>query len=120
MRSYNRFSMNREVACRVDGQREIVTLYNVSSGGCMIECVGRIEEGSRVDVELDDGHSMSGHVVWRIGKNAGIKFGVPLHSAVIEKLGYSAQEESFDENDPRDRFGIPLVETLHQAAGNMH
>ncbi|WP_379547291.1 PilZ domain-containing protein [Qipengyuania sp. DSG2-2] len=119
MRSYNRLSLDKEIACRVDGVREYVTLYNVSSGGCMIECVGDMAEGSRVDLDLNDVTPMRGSVVWRIEKNAGIKFDVPLHTAVVESLGYAAMDEEFDRHDPRDRFGIPLVGTLHKAAGNM-
>ncbi|WBY15383.1 PilZ domain-containing protein [Erythrobacteraceae bacterium WH01K] len=119
MRSYNRLSMDKEIACRVDGERRYVTLYNLSSGGCMIECFDRIEEGSRVDLDISDTVPMTGHVVWRIEKNAGIKFDVPLHTAAVEALGYALAGEDFDQHDPRDRFGIPLVGNLHRAAGTM-
>ena len=119
MRSYNRLSIDKEIACRVDGVREYVMLYNLSSGGCMIECVGAVDVGSRVDLDLNDVASVRGNVVWRIDKNAGIKFDVPLHTAVVESLGYEARGEDFDRHDPRDRFGIPLVHTLHHSAGHM-
>jgi len=119
MRSYNRLSVDKEVACRVDGERRFVTLYNLSSGGCMIECFDDIAEGSRVDLDLNDMTPMKGRVVWRIEKNAGIKFDAPLHPAVVESLGYITAEEEFDRHDPRDRYGIPLVGTLHQSAGTM-
>ena len=119
MRSYNRLSIDKEIACKVEGTREYVMLYNLSCGGCMIECFGDMQEGSRVEVDLSEVASMNGTVVWRIERNAGIKFDVPLHAAVVESMGYAGCEEEFDRHDPRDRFGIPLVDTLHQAAGHM-
>ena len=119
MRSYNRSTIDKEIACRVDGIRDYVTLYNLSSGGCMIESFGDMAEGSRVDLDLNDITSMKGTVVWRIEKNAGIKFDVPLHPAVVQSMDLADIGEDFDRHDPRDRFGIPLVGTLHKPAGYM-
>ena len=119
MRSYNRLSVDREIACRIDGARCYVTLYNLSSGGCMIESFDKMEVGSRIDLDLNDVTPMTGRIVWQIEKNVGIKFEVPLHPAAVESLGYVSAEDDFDAHDPRDRFGIPLVGTLHKAAGTM-
>jgi len=119
MRSYNRFAMDETIEAKIDGKAAAVSLYNLSSGGCMIE-VGSdgAPAGTEVDLVLPKGVTTSGTVVWRIEKNAGIKFAVPLHTSVVEQLGYS-QDEEFDRDDPRDRFGIPLVDRLHMAAGRL-
>ena len=108
MRAYNRFETDREIACSIAGARDFVQLYNLSCGGCMIETShpGAME-GAEVQVHLNDMTVMPGKIAWRSGRNAGIKFEVPLHSRLVEKLGYIASE-SFDDADPRDRFGIPL------------
>ncbi len=118
MRSYNRLSMDREVACRIDGNRDFVTLYNISSGGCMIESFSDMNVGTRIALDLNGITTMDGCVVWRIEKNAGVKFDVPLHPAAVQSMDFAAIDEDFDQNDPRDRFGIPLVGTLHRAAGH--
>ena len=119
MRSYNRFAMDETIEATIDGASSNVSLYNLSSGGCMIE-VGPdgAAKGEMVKLCLPQGVATSGRIVWRIGKNAGIKFDVPLHTNIVERMGY-AEEEEFDRNDPRDRFGIPLVDRLHTAAGRL-
>jgi hypothetical protein len=117
MRSYNRFKVDQEIGCRIDGKTVQASLYNLSSGGCMIETTDdAAEEGAEIGVALTDKVQMPGRIVWRLGKNAGVKFDLPLHQKVVEHFGY-AHGEDFDRDDPRDRFGIPLVEFSHQAAG---
>lgn len=117
MRSYNRFRVDQEIGCRIDGKSVTASLYNLSSGGCMIETTdAAAQQGAEVGVALTDKVQMPGRIVWRLGKNAGVKFDLPLHQKVVEHFGYT-QEEDFDRDDPRDRFGIPLVEIREQAAG---
>lgn len=110
MRSFNRFSTDEEVAVVIDGEQGAATLYNLSSGGCMIELAdGSARRGARVEIELLDQLTVRGSVVWRIGDKAGIEFAPLLHRTVVEELGYVADEEPFDADDPRDRFGLPLL-----------
>ncbi len=119
MRAYNRFQTDEMILCAIAGKRERVALYNLSCGGCMIESrSSTLSEGAEVEVLLSEKLSAPGRIAWRIGRNAGVKFDHLLHPAVVEKFGY-VEEEDFDRNDPRDRFGIPLVETLHAAAGTL-
>lgn len=109
MRQYNRFTVDKKIECKIGRQHSAVSLYNLSSGGCMIETASaNADVGVPVMVKLNDKTEMPGVIVWRIGKNAGIKFEIPLHTAVVEALGYETDEDDFDRNDPRDRFGIPL------------
>ncbi|WP_128892334.1 PilZ domain-containing protein [Erythrobacter sp. HKB08] len=109
MRSYNRFSTDQEIECAVDGKRGVVKLYNLSCGGCMIETPDEaIDEGTQIRLRLQPKVIVNGRVVWRIEKNAGIKFETPLHQTVVEQFGYVPNSE-FDRDDPRDRFGLPLI-----------
>ena len=109
MRSYNRFIVDEEVECEIDGSRDFIMLYNLSCGGCMIESSNpALIFGSKINIDLRGMAQMRGRVVWRVEKCAGIKFENVLHQKVVEFLGFSASTEDFDAHDPRDRFGIPL------------
>ena len=109
MRSFNRFQTDEEIKVVIDGERDVATLYNLSSGGCMIETRSkRANEGSEIEVSLRDMVTAQGHIVWKIDGQAGIKFATPVHQKIVQMLGYSSVSESFDVNDPRDRFGLPL------------
>lgn len=117
MRSYNRFKTDETIECRTAHGTSAVALYNLSCGGCMIEASGEtLAKGARVELTLNSQTVLPARVAWRIDGNAGIKFDHPLHPSVVEAMGYDEDEE-FDRDDPRDRFGIPLVERLHMAAG---
>lgn len=118
MRAFNRFKTDEMIDCAVSGKRGKVALYNLSCGGCMIESGSKlIKQGAPVGLVLRDRIEVRGRVAWRIGKNAGIKFEQALHPRVVEQFGYV--DEEFDRHDPRDRFGIPLVEMLHSSAGRL-
>lgn len=118
MRAFNRFKTDEMIDCAVSGKRGKVALYNLSSGGCMIESGSKLlKEGATVALTMRERIEVGGKVVWRIGKNAGIRFDQMLHPKVIEQFGYD--EEEFDRHDPRDRFGIPLVDMLKASAGRL-
>lgn len=109
MRSYHRFTIDQEIDCRVEGVRDVATLYNLSSGGCMIECTNELlKEGAEIQVDLKGLLRAPGTVVWRIGRNAGVKFEIPVHHSVIEQLGYRENAGEFEVHEPLDRFGLPL------------
>ncbi|GAA4036253.1 PilZ domain-containing protein [Parerythrobacter jejuensis] len=110
MRSFNRFDTDEEIPCRIDGEKDVATLYNLSSGGCMIETRNSsAREGSEIEVNLRDMATAQGIIVWKVDKQAGVKFATPVHQKIVEMLGYTATAEKFDANDPRDRFGLPLI-----------
>ncbi|RDC60310.1 hypothetical protein HME9302_01512 [Alteripontixanthobacter maritimus] len=118
MRIFNRFQLDEEIDITIHGVRDTATLYNLSSGGCMLETDNAdVTEGALITVRLNSQTQMDARVVWRMGKNVGIKFSVPLHPAVVSALGYDGTNEEFDSYDPRDRFGIPLIAPLHMGSG---
>ncbi|GAA4644109.1 hypothetical protein GCM10023115_20690 [Pontixanthobacter gangjinensis] len=117
MRSYNRFTTDLEIDCVIGRKRHKVALYNLSSGGCMIETPTKdAVQDAEVKIVLTGKAIMPGKIAWRVGKNAGVKFDLPLHQKVVEHFGYTTGED-FDRDDPRDRFGIPIVESLPVAVG---
>lgn len=118
MRAFNRFRTDEMIDCAAGAKRGKVALYNLSCGGCMIESGSRLLRlGAAVHLTLRESIEVTGEVVWRIGRNAGIRFDQMLHPRVVEQFGYD--EVEFDRNDPRDRFGIPLVGTLNASAGRL-
>ncbi len=109
MRSYSRFESDQEIQLTVVDTTMSVRLYNLGCGGCMIETgAADVAEGSPVVIGLGGKAKVAGRVAWRSGKNAGVKFDTPLHQKMVEKFGYVPVEE-FDREDPRDRFGLPLL-----------
>lgn len=116
MRSFSRFKTDLDVECRMNGDAHSVGLYNLSCGGCMIEAPHfDAETGDAVHIALNAKILVPGHIVWRVVKNVGIKFDIPVHQKVVEHFGYA--NEQFDGDDPRDRFGIPLVDIRETASG---
>ena len=118
MRAFNRFKTDEMIDCAVSGKSGKVALYNLSSGGCMIESRSKLlKQGATVALTMRERIEVDGKVAWRIGNNAGIRFDQKLHPKVVEQFGYD--DEEFDRHDPRDRFGIPLVEMLRASAGRL-
>ncbi len=116
MRSYSRFKTDLDVQCRLDGSDHAVGLYNLSCGGCMIEAPDvPARTGDAVTIALNARIVVPGRIVWRVEKNVGVKFDIPVHQKVVEHFGY--RNEQFDGDDPRDRFGIPLIEIRETASG---
>lgn len=108
MRSYNRFDTDQEIECTVGKAKKVVRLYNLSSGGCMIESDhAELRTGAQIAVRLGPKTVIPGRIVWRSDKNVGIKFETPVHQKVVQHYGYTPGEE-FDRYDARDRFGLPI------------
>ena len=117
MRQFNRFKTDLKIACLFNGDEHTVGLYNLSCGGCMIEAASvAATEGMPIEINLNEKIKTIGHIAWRFERNVGVKFDIPLHPKVVEHFGY--EDEAFDRNDPRDRFGMPLVEVRSRSAGN--
>ncbi len=117
MRSFNRFKTDQDIRCSHKGKLYKAGLYNLSCGGCMIEAAhDALVPGDAVQIALNPKIRVPGHIVWRVDKNIGIKFDVPVHQTVLEHFGY--RDELFDGDDPRDRFGIPLTEMQSVMGGS--
>lgn len=108
-RSWNRHLVEKEVGCVIGGVRDVVFLYNLSSGGCMIELGDpRAELGESVAIELGTIETARGRIVWRAAGCAGVRFDVPVHDALVRHIGFNPPTIPFEEQLPRDRFGRAL------------
>ena len=61
-----------------------VRLSNISTGGAGLRCDAAIAPGERVTIVLDQSITMSGRVVWRRGRNAGVEFDEPFYDDAPE------------------------------------
>lgn len=113
-RNWNRHIVEKEVICHVDGVRDVVFLYDLSMGGCMIEMTQMREASeARIAIELYEYEVTFGHVVWQTGNCLGVCFESPIHDAVVRHLGFVPPVMPFIEQAPRDRFGrvLPPLDT---------
>lgn len=105
-RSWDRLVVEKEVPCSIAGLKEQVFLYDLSAGGCMVEmAVSRDALGLAVAVELYALETVPGQVVWQSGHCIGVRFGEPIHDAVVRHVGFNPPEIAFEDQAPRDRFG---------------
>ncbi len=51
-----------------------VLIVHKSSNGLRLDYVDKLEADTTVAIRLDNGRTLSGHVLWRVGRHAGIKF----------------------------------------------
>ncbi|MCT2398316.1 PilZ domain-containing protein [Novosphingobium mangrovi (ex Huang et al. 2023)] len=108
-RDYERLIVDKGIECFVGERRYEVFLYDLSSGGCMIEAPrALLRVGMAIHLRLDEPIEASGQVVWMVGGNAGVRFSQLLHEAVVRHLGFTPSDLPFEEMVPSDRFGRPL------------
>lgn len=105
-RTHQRISVDMEIHCRIGNRSEWVVLYDLSSGGAMIEGSRLdIQVGDQIQLNLRDIITASGSIAWKINGNAGVKFDGLLSNLIVEHLGFSTSALTFDEQLPRDRLG---------------
>lgn len=83
----------------IDQRRELCLIKNISAGGMMLRTYCPIPAGTRLAVELESGHPITGEVNWVREQNLGVSFDEPID--VIEILSASL-------NGPRPR--MPRIE----------
>lgn len=122
MRAYGRLKIDLQIRCDFGGESKDVQLYNLSRGGCMIELDDapgdNVEAGTEVKIQLGDAETVPGKVAWLRKRNLGVEFCEPISRETVEEFGYP-DDEDFDRDDPRDRYGLPLVSNLKTAAGHI-
>lgn len=117
-RVHGRISLDGEIQCHINDAPEWVHIYDLSSGGAMIEVPSRkVAPGDAIRLNLFDFANATGQVAWVNGKNAGLRFDQPLAESIIRHLGFWSTSLSFDEWQPRDRFG-QVIELRLQDSGD--
>lgn len=105
-RRYDRFVVDKEIECFLGERRDFVLLYDLSVGGCMLEAPnigGR--GGDTVVLKLTDFIDISGRIVWEKDGVAGVRFDHKLGEATVRYLGFTPSTLTFEQLEPRDRWG---------------
>lgn len=82
--------------------RQICQIRKISAGGAVIHVDLPIDEGQRLELELDDGAHLDGAIAWRRGFEVGLRFDKP-----IDVLPILARNLA---NQPGERRRMPRVE----------
>lgn len=104
----NRHIVEKEVPCTIAGVPGLAFLYNLSTGGCMLESSAAVAVGDAVSVALEGFETATGKVAWQAGQCVGVSFALPVHEAIVRHIGFTPQATAFEEQAPRDRFGRAL------------
>lgn len=105
-REHERFVVDRQIECFVAERKHKVFLYDLCSGGCMIEAVRvPISVGTAIHLKLNRFIEVTGTIVWKRGASGGVQFTQKLHEAAVRHLGFTPQVLDFEALAPRDRFG---------------
>lgn len=88
----------------VDDRRELCLIKNISAGGMMMRVYCPLVEGTRIAIELKNGHPVTGRISWARDLNVGVAFDEPID--VIDLLSSSM-------DGPRPR--MPRIEVSHYA-----
>ena len=86
-RRSNRRPLGREISVRKAGGFNFqLAALDVSTDGCRVELVERVDVNERVVVRLPALEPMGAEVAWVDGYRAGLRFQRPLHTAVFDQL----------------------------------
>ena len=82
-----------EVACEIDGVCHRLSLYNLSSRGCMMDSpAGHLLQGRRLAVDFSGGERIPICVIWQNGQMMGVQFLSALPDEVIGSLAFRTNE----------------------------
>jgi len=91
-----------EVTCELDGSCHRLSLYNLSSHGCMMDApAGLLLDGRRLALGFPGcNDSISARVIWQSGHYIGVQFIGNLPDEVVEALAFKADEGNAAFLDP--------------------
>jgi len=90
-----RYPTDLDADCRAGERAWSTRLRNISSTGCMIESPDPgFDVGSPMKVWIRGVPTIEGAIAWQHRGHAGIRFALPLSSALMAKLGFSPSEPS--------------------------
>ncbi|AKH43094.1 hypothetical protein FHS61_001206 [Altererythrobacter atlanticus] len=122
-RTSKRVVVDVEVEARIDERPCRIFVTDLSTGGCMIEAEDAdLVPGDRVMLHFERLVDIGGRIVWLREGVGGVQFHLPLHAAVVERLGFRPGDEwDSDTAQLFDNFGRPLpVPRPPRAIGMRH
>ena len=88
-RTATRFVSDLEIECHSIGASAPAMLYNVSTDGCMLETPFELpEEWEFLCLNIENLTPIDGHIAWRRGCHAGVRFVRSLDPAVVADLSF--------------------------------
>ena len=85
-----RFVSDREVDCYSIGATARALLYNVSTDGCMLQIPVEIpRDWEFLCLRFEELEAIDGHIAWRRGCHAGVRFVQSLDPAVVASLSFT-------------------------------
>lgn len=111
-----RFPTDVEADCRSCDRAWSTRLVNISTTGCMIACPEeRLPDGALLRLRVKGLTAIDGEIVWQHRNHAGIKFRVPLHTAVMEHLAFREGRDT-----PATATAPEAVVEPLRVAGSLH
>jgi hypothetical protein len=93
-RGAHRLKFVAEAGIRRAGVRGYrVRVFDASRDGCKIEFIERPAVGERVWVKFDGLEAIEGTVRWIAGHLGGVRFELPLHEAVFQRLASTSKSD---------------------------
>lgn len=86
----------------VGSVRQICSLRKLGAGGAVLHADVPVEEGRRLELELEGGQLLEGRVVWRRGSELGLRFDEPVDVLPIVARNLA--------NQPGERRRMPRIE----------
>lgn len=106
---FEKFDLDVEVSCHVDGNTRRLALYDLSPEGCMVEApAGLFAKGRKLAVALPGGLIVRARLAWQRGARLGLRFIEPLDHDLVKLLGARIRRACELRYAPRDRFGRPI------------
>ena len=90
--------------------RQVCLIRKISAGGAILHADIPIDEGSRLELELQTGEHLDGMIVWRRGFEVGFRFDEPID--VLPLLARNLVSQ------PGERRRMPRVDVVPGAARN--
>ena len=87
--------------------RQVCLIRKISAGGAVLHADLPVEEGRRLELELDTGEHLDGSIAWRRGSELGLRFDEPVDVLTILARNLVSQ--------PGERRRMPRVEVFCQA-----
>ena len=114
-----RFPTDVDADCRWCDRAWSTRLVNISTTGCMIACPTEdLPDGALLRLRVKGLTAIDGQIAWQHRNHAGIRFRVPLHSAVMEHLAFRGTDRGYDTPPPSPRPAPQL--TTARAAPSLH
>ena len=86
----------------VGSVRQLCSLRKISAGGAVLHADLPLEEGRRLELELDGGILLEGRIAWRRGSELGLRFDEPVDVLPIVARNLA--------NQPGERRRMPRIE----------